>query len=67
MWPDHALALFMDENTQQGPAGFGGALLGEAAPKAGQFRQRGGRVCAGNPGRVSCTMMIHIFQNFLKF
>ena len=27
-------------------------------------RQRGGRVCAGNPGRVSCTMMIPIFQSF---
>ena len=29
-------------------------------------RQRGGRVCAGNPGRVSCTMMIPIFQNFFE-
>lgn len=26
----------------------------------------GRRVCAGNPGRVSCTMMISIFQSFLK-
>ena len=36
-------------------------------PAGGGGRQRGGRVCAGNPGRVSCTMMIPIFQNFLKF
>ena len=23
-------------------------------------------MCAGNPGRVSCTMMIPIFQNFFE-
>ena len=38
----------------------------EPIKKVRAFRQRGGRVCAGNPGRVSCTMMIPIFQNFLK-
>ena len=38
----------------------------ESAPKEETFRQRGGRVCAGNPEGVSCTMMIPIFQNFLK-
>ena len=38
----------------------------ETTPKARTFRQRGGRVCAGNPGRVSCTMMIPIFQNFFE-
>ena len=42
------------------------SLLLRLPPKAGTFRQRGGRVCAGNPGRVSCTMMIPIFQSFLK-
>ena len=35
-------------------------------PKVRAFRQRGGRVCAGNPEGVSCTMMIPVFQNFLK-
>ena len=39
----------------------------EPVKRAETFRQRGGRVCAGNPGRVSCTIMIPIFQNFLKF
>ena len=38
----------------------------ETTPKARTFRQRGGRVCAENPGRVSCTMVITIFQSFLK-
>ena len=28
--------------------------------------QREGRVCAGNPGRVSCTFQIRSFQNFNK-
>ncbi|MFR8779969.1 MAG: hypothetical protein ACLVGM_02235, partial [Oscillospiraceae bacterium] len=36
----------------------------ESVKKGRAFHQRGGRVCAGNPGRVSCTMMIPIFQSF---
>ena len=44
----------------------GDAAVSGPGKRAGTFRQRGGRVCAGNPGRVSCTMMIIIFQSFLK-
>jgi hypothetical protein len=44
----------------------GDAAVSEPAKRAGIFRQRGGRVCAGNPEGVSYTMMIPIFQSFLK-
>ena len=38
----------------------------EAVDKAGDFPQRKGRVCAGNPRRVSCAIEILSFQNFIK-
>ena len=38
----------------------------EAVDKAGDFPQRKGRVCAGNPRRVSCAIEILSFQNFYK-
>jgi hypothetical protein len=44
----------------------GDTAVSEPAKRAGTFRQQGGRVCAGNPEGVSCTMMIIIFQSFLK-
>jgi len=44
----------------------GDAAVSEPAKRAGTFRQQGGRVCAGNPEGVSYTMMIPIFQSFLK-
>ena len=31
------------------------------------FLKRKGRVCAGNPGGVSCAIYIDRFQSFFKF
>jgi len=41
--------------------------LMEAVDKAGDFPQRKGKVCAGNPRRVSCAIEIKYYQNFYKF
>ena len=68
-------AGFCDDGEDTGagnapPDTKGGSPMGcrlSLSRKVRTSRQRGGRVCAGNPGRVSCTMMIPIFQNFLKF
>ena len=42
-----------------------GALF-EAVDKEVDSPQRKGRVCAGNPRRVSCAIEILSFQNFYK-
>ena len=42
-----------------------GALF-EAVDKEVDSPQRKGRVCAGNPKRVSCAFEILSFQNFIK-
>ena len=38
----------------------------EAVDQVGDFPQRKGRVCAGNPRRVSCAIEILSFQTFYK-
>ena len=38
----------------------------ETAGKEANFLRREGRVCAGNPGRVSCAISINGYQNFFK-
>ena len=45
-----------------GAPAFAGALW--LSDQSGKLRKRGGRVCAGNPGRVSCTNRITRLQNF---
>ena len=40
--------------------------LSEAVDKEVDSPQRKGRVCAGNPRRVSCAIEILSFQNFYK-
>ena len=44
---------------------MGAALLGLS--KEREPFVNGGKGVCGKPGRVSCTMMIPIFQSFLKF
>ena len=41
-------------------------LIEEAVDKEVDSPQRKGRVCAGNPRRVSCAIEILSFQNFYK-
>ena len=48
--------------TCAGAPAFAGALW--PSDQSGKLRKRGGRVCAGNPGRVSCTNRITRLQNF---
>ena len=42
------------------------SLLLRLPPQSGNLSSTGRKGVCGKPGRVSCTMMIPIFQNFLK-
>ena len=54
---------FFDSLTDCGPGFCRGR---SACRKTGKLHRREGRVCAGNPGRVSCTIAIKSFQNVFK-
>ena len=49
-----------------GPKDSFDTIRGKAVDKEVDSPQRKGRVCAGNPRRVSCAIEILSFQNFYK-